>query len=427
MTQPKLLLISVDGLRPDAYLGPANQESWLSGMARLGGHSIGCAPVFPTVTYTNHATLATGAASRRHGILANTRFDARKIHGWHNGEPIDWHFRVEDIQAPTLWEEAKRAGKSVGLLRWPTTLGAQVDWLVPEIFAVGPEPRASTWEETVRHTDPTLIRMLSRYPGFTPPESHEQFDTWVCESAKVLLSEQAPDLLMIHLSAYDHEVHEHGLESPQAARVLHQTNEELAALISQVDLSRYCVMVFGDHGFRDFEGRFHINAWLCQQGWLKSDGSQVLDWSVIAHTNCAQAAIYSKDPLLVPEILSALEKAAMTTEGPIFEILDRAALDRQHAFPDAVCAISAAPGFSMGQNLEGPTLTREDRPHGEHGYAASDPEMRAGFVCFGAGVPPGTVWPEMGLIDIAPTAAKLLGIALAGADGCALPGLSRLL
>ena len=54
---------------------------------------------------------------------------------------------------------------------------------------------------------------------------------------------------------------------------------------------------------------------------------------------------------------------------------------------------------------------------GSHGYVASDPELQAIFIASGRGIRPGTVVDTMRTIDIAPTAARLLGVQLPNVQG----------
>jgi hypothetical protein len=48
------------------------------------------------------------------------------------------------------------------------------------------------------------------------------------------------------------------------------------------------------------------------------------------------------------------------------------------------------------------------------------PEIRTGFIIAGAGVKKGVVLESIGLEDVAPTVAKLLGISMVNADGKAV-------
>ena len=54
---------------------------------------------------------------------------------------------------------------------------------------------------------------------------------------------------------------------------------------------------------------------------------------------------------------------------------------------------------------------------GAHGYLSSDPEIQSLFIASGRGIKPGVKLQSVDNVDVAPTAAKLLGVELKNADG----------
>ena len=73
---PPLLLISLDGFRWDyCALHPAETPN-LRALARAGTTAEGLVPVYPTNTFPNHYSIATGLRPARHGIINNDFFDA---------------------------------------------------------------------------------------------------------------------------------------------------------------------------------------------------------------------------------------------------------------------------------------------------------------------------------------------------------------
>src|SRR5262245_36400728 len=77
LSRGPLLVVSIDGLRPD-YVREADRYGLripeLRRLLREGASASGVTGVLPTVTYPSHATLVTGVAPARHGILANHPF-----------------------------------------------------------------------------------------------------------------------------------------------------------------------------------------------------------------------------------------------------------------------------------------------------------------------------------------------------------------
>jgi hypothetical protein len=83
--------------------------------------------------------------------------------------------------------------------------------------------------------------------------------------------------------------------------------------------------------------------------------------------------------------------------------------------PQAAFALVAAPGHGFSDKRTGDVIAAFPS-HGTHGWPPGDPAMAASLIAFGPEVPHvalGTV--EM--IDIAPTIARWLGVALPAATG----------
>ena len=75
---PLLVMISVDGLRPDYVTKADAHGAKIPVFRRLlvdGAFADGVRGVVPTVTYPSHTTLVTGVWPAQHGIYANTTFD----------------------------------------------------------------------------------------------------------------------------------------------------------------------------------------------------------------------------------------------------------------------------------------------------------------------------------------------------------------
>jgi len=147
-----LLLISIDGMRPDYVLQADRYHLKIPHLRRLlsdGAHASGVRGVLPTVTYPSHTTILTGVWPARHGIYSNVAFDPLKL----NAE--GWMWYTEDIAVPTLWDAAAKAGMEVGSVSWPVSVGARsVRYLVPEYW------RAPKFADDIK-----LLRALSTPPG----------------------------------------------------------------------------------------------------------------------------------------------------------------------------------------------------------------------------------------------------------------------
>src|SRR5262249_26804717 len=143
---PTLVMISIDGLRPDYVTAADTHGLKIPSLRRFlkeGAFADGVTGVIPTVTYPSHTTLITAVSPAKHAILGNTVFDppGKNQRGWYG--------YAEDIKVPTLWDAARQAGMTTASIQWPASVGARVNWNIPEIW------RANTDE------DAKLVRALA--------------------------------------------------------------------------------------------------------------------------------------------------------------------------------------------------------------------------------------------------------------------------
>ena len=128
---PLLLLISVDGMKPEAVIDAPSHGLKVPNLRAFmadGAYARGVRGVLPTLTYPSHTTLLTGASPAKHGIIDNTTFDPelRNQRGWY------WY--TEDIKVPTLWDAAAAANLKTANVYWPVSVGAKITYNLPQIW-----------------------------------------------------------------------------------------------------------------------------------------------------------------------------------------------------------------------------------------------------------------------------------------------------
>src|SRR5262252_8154679 len=135
-SEPLLVMISVDGMRPD-YITEADARGTkvpnLRRFMREGAFAEGVQGVIPTVTYPSHTTLITGVWPAKHGIYANLLFDPLE-----KGKQA-WYWYAEDLKVPTLYDAAREAGRKTASVQWPVTVGAKITWDIPEVWRASDE------------------------------------------------------------------------------------------------------------------------------------------------------------------------------------------------------------------------------------------------------------------------------------------------
>jgi predicted AlkP superfamily pyrophosphatase or phosphodiesterase len=408
-----VVLVSIDGLRPEFYQG-AFEAPALRRMAGEGVRARAVESVFPSSTYPAHATMVTGVRPWKHGIHANTLWGE-------NGGRREWHWWAEHIKARTLWDAAREKGRTVAIVQWPSTVGAPADWRVAEVW--DPDGK-ETLKRLQAAATPGLVGELVLTLGVPPSREtvdKSAIDAYVARAAGHVFRKHRPNLMLVHLLQVDEAQHATGRTSEAVRRAVRLQDENIARLRKAVEeagvADRTLFIVTGDHGFRDVDTPVNPNAFLAEAGFVEMDGDKVKSWRALAHAQGGSAAIYVKDPLDVPAVARVLSARARRDGRLLYTVLDRARLDGLGYNPDAALALEAADGVMLMPGSSG--------MKGVHGHLPTRPELATGFLAVGPGVRRGSVIDRMRLLDIAPTVAAVLGLDLPEVEGRPLRALAR--
>ena len=414
-----LLVVSIDGLRPD-YVREADRYGLripeLRRLLREGASASGVAGVLPTVTYPSHATLVTGVAPARHGILANRPFDPL---GTNQG---GWYWYAEDLQVGTLWDAAGEAGLRTASVDWPTTVGARIDWNVPQVW------RADTADDT------KLVRAVST-PGLLA-EAEREIGPWPYGSTGSierdrrkaafsgwLLRAKKPRLHFAYFASLDEEQHRSGPGSAATLRTL----EALDGLVGELrraaeSLGTPTIAIVSDHGFCRADQDLFLNEALRREGLLTRDAAgQVVEWRAQAWLAGGTAAILLKDPhdeATRARVQALLGRLQSETDSAIERVLTEEEAASLGGFSGAAFVVGLRPEARHRAHPERPGSLHPVGPaHGEHGYLPENHEMDATFLLAGPAVPAGRDFGRIDMRDVAPTLAARLGLSLPAAEG----------
>jgi predicted AlkP superfamily pyrophosphatase or phosphodiesterase len=416
---PLLVMISIDGLRPDYITAADAHGAKVPNLRRFmkeGTYADGVQGVVPTVTYPSHTTLITGVWPAKHGILANATFDPLRK----NAE--GWYWYSEDIKVPTLWDAAANAGRTTASVQWPVSVGAHVNWVIPEFW------RASTPE------DAKLLRAVST-PGLLVEAQQElgpycggiettvDADKTRGRYAQWILEKKHASLLTLHLIALDHIEHE---TSPFSAEAI-ATLEELDGVIGEVRATaeklapgRAFVAVVSDHGFVKTENQLNLfPAFREAKLFTVDDQGKITDWQAIPWVTGGSAAIVVKDlndTATLTQVRKLLARVASDPVNGVDRVLEADDLHQRGGYPSASFFVSLKPGWKTGSSLTDPLLSKV-KLGGTHGQLPDVPELRASFFLVGPGVVAGKSLGLIDMRDIAPTVAHAAGLALPSADG----------
>lgn len=425
---PRLVLISLDGLYPEIYRQAGDlglQVPNLLQLAHEGVSADGMLGIFPSSTYPSHTTLITGTRPARHGVVANSVFAPEK------SEP-GWYWFARDVRVPTLPEVAHAAGLVVGVSCWPALVGADyVPWHLPEIWSLG-QGDASSRQKVLAHATPGLVEEVEARFGAWTDDRFEwgKQDDRITDGAVALLESHRPRLLLVHLVEVDHVLHEFGRNAPESLRAFEAADRQIGRILQALATNGLAdstdVVVVGDHGFANVHTEVRPNTELVRLGLLKEGAAARDEWGILARTTTAAAAFYARRSASLEERSRAqkhFEKLAREEYAGVFQVLDRAALDRYGAFPEAIFGLACRPGYTFSGRDKGDLLAAS-RGRGMHGYLPEEPSMQAGFLAAGPGFASGLEVPRVRMLDVAPTLARVLGLDLGPqVEGIAVPGL----
>jgi len=411
--KPVVLLISIDGLRPDNVLRADELGLKIPNLRRFlvdGTYASGVTGVLPTVTYPSHTTLLTGVAPAVHGIIANTTFDPlNKNYG-------GWFWYAEDSETPTLWDYAAKSNISTANVYWPVSVGANITYNISQIW------RAGTAEDRkLQHSvsTPGLLEGLEKEMATPFPLGSDESieaDEMRARFAELLLSEKNPGFMTVYLTALDHIEHETSPFSKESLAVLERLDTVIGNLRQDAEARGPAVVcVVSDHGFAKTDKELNLNSALRQAGLieLNPDGS-VKSWRASAWLAGGSAAIMLKDPGdndARTKVRQLLDQMLGDQDGGIARVLEPAEFKAAGGFPDAAFVVGLKLGYQLGPKFDGPVVTPR-KLGGMHGYLPENPEMRSSFFLVGPGVQHGVSLGTIDMRDIAPTLGGFLGFSL---------------
>lgn len=361
-----VIVLSFDGL-PASTVGDGSMPT-LDRIAREGVRAAWMTPSFPTLTFPNHYTLATGLRPDRHGIVHNTFRDpllgdfVSKQNGWEGR----WY------GAEPIWATLQRQGGRGAALAW---IGGQdpADPRVPALMAPFRNER-------------------------TTPEHVDQLLAWLD-----LPAAERPQLLMDYFHYYDVAAHAHGPGSPEAARMKTELDAGLARLVAGLQargrLGDTDLIVLSDHGMREVPPE-HVAVLDAD---VPHDAYEVVGSSLVG--------VFPK-PGREGEVERLLGRRTHHVCHRKGEVPAHWAFGTHARIPPIVC--QPDPGWYL--------FARDPKrryPHvrGEHGFDNDDPLMRAVFVARGPSFRTGATVPAFDNVDVYPLLAHLLGIEPAPNDG----------
>jgi predicted AlkP superfamily pyrophosphatase or phosphodiesterase len=407
-SQPgKLIVLSLDGLRPDIYRSSQWKDRFpnLAALEKAGASAEAVETIYPSTTYPAHATIVTGLPPRGHGIYSHlASLDPTEKHR-------PWYWFAQALRAPALWDVACASKRVTAAISWPVSAGARINLNIPEIWNPEVADPHQDFDTAARHSTPGLFadvaQKLMPMLGKTDPDQLRG------EAALYLWNRYRPDLMMVHFVWYDSQAHLFGPTSPQALQALQSADLALGRIqdaISSDDST--ALVVLSDHGFVPVTKEAAPLVTFAEHGLFArgADGSIALRRLGAVNAGGSMALYWLEEPSADDRrrLDTALDRIRET--GAVQQVVDRKQLEALQADPDAEFMLEAAPGYLFSDRLEGPLVGDPVKDLATHGYLPSHTGMDATFIAAGPNITPGKNLGRISLKQIAPTLVEIMNL-----------------
>ena len=374
--RPTVILISIDGMRADyldRYKPPA-----LSLLAADGVRARWMIPSFPTKTFPNHYTVATGLYPANHGIEENNVYDFGTVltmskreevrnPRWWGGEPI--------------WVTAQKQGQLAASYFWPGT------------------------EAPIANESPWKYRYYNgKVPNFLRVD---KVLSWLDNPAT-----NRPTMITLYFSDVDDAGHEFGPDAEETQYALLEVDSSIERLMSGLRrrgiFDKVNVIVVSDHGMATVDVR---KTTFLDDHFDFDDTERILWTSEIIQ-------IFPK-PGKEDAILDKIKDLERVTCWRKSEIPERLNYRQGKRVAPIVC--SSDEGWVTTSRKRHEDWLKElddpNRPRGAHGYDNALGSMRATFIAHGPAFKKAYVAEPFPNVDVYNVMCRILGIKPAANDG----------
>lgn len=362
--KPYVILISADGFRFD--YAEKHQAQTLLQLSRKGVRAEAMIPSYPSVTFPNHYTIATGLYPSHHGLVNNTFYDPQKNDTYSMGAKM----KVAD----SSWYG--------GTPLW--VLAEQQQMLSASLFWVGSEAAVKGVRPTYYYNFNDRIDIGKRL---------QIVKNWL-----ELPEDKRPHLITFYLSEPDHAGHSYGPEDAHTTEAVQRVDSIIGALVKTVKAIGLPVnfIFVSDHGMTAVDTEHPL--------------------ALPAAIDTAKFRIPSSGTMAV---LHAKNKADI---GPLYQQLKASEQDYKvylkTDMPAYLHYSEADDRFNrIGDILLIPVwprvFSRRKPGIGHHGFdPAVVPDMKASFMAWGPAFKSGQHIPAFENVHVYPLIASILGLTI---------------
>ncbi len=376
--------------------------------------------VYPSMTYTAHASIVSGTYPQKHGVITNEVFTPLV-------KNAPWYERRDQNKAQILPELAAQQGYKVFINSWPSLVGANVDYVVQRAGIHYPQEEQEA--EIRKNSNEVLTQEMWDYcaEAWSLPNYYST-DKFSALASKYVINHYQPEVILMHMTLPDHYRHSYGVLSEKLVDAYKYLDDMLAIVVDELKnqgIYDQTTFVFcSDHGQVDIDMSINPNKLLIENGLLTVDeNGNMTDWEAYIQSSAISAHVYLKD------------KNNKDLKEKVYRLLNenRDLLHIEHIFTreqvketyrldgDFTFVLEAKDGASFGFDIQAdyqnPIMNEDYRvSRGTHGHIPSKGEQPC-LILSGPGILAGKELSIAKVVDIAPTCAAILGFKMPEADG----------
>lgn len=359
------ILISCDGFRWDYPLW--YDTPFLDNMAHYGA-SGELVPSFPSKTFPNHYTLATGLRPEHHGIIANSFINRQTGVRFSLGN-VETKSDPHYYKGEPLWITARRQGKRTAVFYWPGS----------DVAIQGQYP--DVWH---RYEEKPHLTFAQRADGIISQ----------------LTAKKSPDLIMAYFEEPDASGHDFGPQSPKTRRAVEQMDSLLGNLWIRIVNTGLAdsvnLVVVSDHGMTWYTRSRQIRV----GDYLRPEWYQNVEGNLPAN-------IYASETWQQDSIVGALSRVAHLRVWRKADIPEWLHYRDDNNIGDVVVLPDEGYVFGDGHTHDG----------GNHGYDPGYSDMHALFRACGPDIRQGAQLGQFSNTAVYDIVCRLLHIVPAKNDG----------
>ena len=374
--KPTVILISLDGFRYD-YLDKYNPKI-LKKLAKTGVRAKWMIPSFPSKTFPNHYTIATGLYPEHHGIVENNIYDFGAVF------TLDKRSEVQNPRwwlGEPIWVTAEKQGQIAASYFFPGT------------------------EAAIQGVRPTFFR---EYNGKVPNDLRvDTILAWLD-----LPAEKRPTVLTLYFSDVDDAGHEFSPDAEETRYAVLNVDENIGRLVDGLKrrkiFEKANIIIVSDHGM----ATVNRNNSIFLDDIFDFDKTDKILWTgeiVQIFPKAGEAEI------IIQNLQTTIKHATCWRKSEIPARLHYQASPR---IAPIVC--SADEGWILTNHKRFEEWREKDELkglRGAHGYDNALESMRATFIAHGAAFKKGLIVEPFENVEIYNLMAEILGLTPAKNDG----------